>query len=291
MAALTTPPWYGVPDVAYVDDTHADVPYAAAGSLVAGVHMRAKRQYSDTWTPGFVILAAAASAGKLRLTLAGGGGLDALTSTGDYQLQFADPLFAETIPLNSSTVRPRRYVLDSGDAIATYCPADGSVVPVAVGDRLYHGATGLYLTATLCGATMRWLGPAQSNGVQTTISASASYQISYPVPAEASGIWHTYWEGNLYVGAPNDVGNSWNILMYSNAVLIDSINTWTTYAMDAADMYRMRRALNIYRANFSDGGKLGAGGGVTFDYLNRTKSGAPGALFGTVSFAWHAVYA
>jgi len=183
----------------------------------------------------------------------------------------------------------RRWVLQSGLAVATYCPADGSVVPVVAGDQLYHGTTGLYLTATLCGATMRWLGPQQSCGIQTSISVSASYQIAYPVPAAASGVWHTYWEGNLYVGAPNDVSNKWDIGLYSSGVLIDTFNTWTTINMVPTDMYRFRRGINSYAANVADGTKVLVGA-VTWDYFLRAKQGTPGALFGSLSFAYCPVY-
>jgi hypothetical protein len=63
--------------------------------------------------------------------------------------------------LNGSSVQGRRYVLDSGDAIATYCPADGSVVAVDVGDQLYDGNTGLWLTAMTAASNTEWVSPSE----------------------------------------------------------------------------------------------------------------------------------
>lgn len=114
--------------------------------------------------------------------------------------------------------------IESGDAIATYCPADGSVVPVAVGDRLYYGNTGLWLTAHLVGATMVWAGGefhVSPDG--SLISWSASANIYYTVPAieGAAKLWvksHSF-NGDLPAAGPHDVSNhyTWLLTVYANS--------------------------------------------------------------------------
>ena len=66
-----------------------------------------------------------------------------------------------------------RYVLQSGDTLATDVPADGSVLPVAVGDKLWDGNTDTEAVAVDVGGTKYWLGgkqqvPFESTGVATT---------------------------------------------------------------------------------------------------------------------------
>lgn len=184
----------------------------------------------------------------------------------------------------------RSWYLPSGAAIATYIPADGSVVAVSVGDRMYYGTAQVWTKATLCGATMRWLGDSLAISIQTTISASATYQIGYQIPAAATGMWLEEWEGNLYVAAPNEAAHRWVITIYAAGVLLDTFDTWNTLAMNPAGMYKMRRALASYAAIVAGGTRVLVGS-VSWDYLSRVKAGTPGTLFGSLSVAWRPVFA
>ena len=66
----------------------------------------------------------------------------------------------------------RTIYLQSGNAIATFCPADGSLVAVVAGDKLYDGNTDTEARAIDVGGTVYWLGakqqvPFESTGVTT----------------------------------------------------------------------------------------------------------------------------
>ena len=194
----------------------------------------------------------------------------------------------DVTPLHGAS-RPRIYVLASGDAIATYCPANGSEVPVSAGDRLYYGNTRLWLTATLCTATMRWLGDRMAESVQTTITGSASYQIGWVIPVGATGLWFDTWEGDVYVATTNDVTNKWQLTIAAEATVLDTYDTWLTVNQTPSRTYKFRRALAAYVAAVATGTDMGAG--VSFNYLNRVKVAAGGNLFGNVSVTYRPVYA
>ena len=51
-----------------------------------------------------------------------------------------------------------RYILQSGDVIATDVPADGSVLPVAVGNKLWDGNNQREYTARTAASATRWCG-------------------------------------------------------------------------------------------------------------------------------------
>lgn len=109
------------------------------------------------------------------------------------------------------------YYLPDGEAIATYVPADESVVPVSAGDRLYHETAGLELLARDIGGTVRWHGARQAIGH----GASAS-----PLFATISSTTSTYW------AAPNDsvatkvMVESISMVMYSLGAAHDPSNNY-----------------------------------------------------------------
>uniref|UniRef100_A0A6M3L1N2 Uncharacterized protein n=2 Tax=viral metagenome TaxID=1070528 RepID=A0A6M3L1N2_9ZZZZ len=150
-------------------------------------------------------------------------------------------------------------------------------------------AENVVVTLCDCGGVLRWRGDSQAISTQTTTSASASFQIGYPIPAAATGIWLSFWEGNLYVGAPNDAGNRWVITCYASGVLRDTFDTWVTLPMNPTDMYKMRRAIGSYAAAVAYGTKILVGS-VSWDYFNRIKAGVPGTLFGSLNVIYHPVY-
>lgn len=131
----------------------------------------------------------------------------------------------------------RRWVLQSGEAIATYIPADGSVITdVATGDELVDGNTGAALRATTAAAATRWIGckAYQKFDESGVITGNIGRRIGYS-PSSYRKAWLVGFDGHRNsIAAP--LGNyiDWDLTwlgvsLASGTTSGDTEDTWTRW--------------------------------------------------------------
>jgi len=112
------------------------------------------------------------------------------------------------------TRRGRTWYLPSGAAVATYAPADGSVVPVLEGDKLDphpDDATGSELTCIDVSGTKYWVGELLPFVLQmsATRSSSINYNHSVSMPSWATAIYFDTVEITVNPAATQDATDRW----------------------------------------------------------------------------------
>ncbi len=174
----------------------------------------------------------------------------------------------------------RTWYLPSGAAIATYCPADGSVVAIAVGDTLNpHQAIagGEHLTCYDISGTKHWRGKARAlyiDGVSSSSTGTTDYVA--PMPSWATGVIWDSWEVSESVSTTNDSGNNWTLTLDYAGYILDSWTTWSPTQQSAGRYYLIRRAIGAYTPIPASGADRGSS---RLDYLTRTKNSAPGSIW------------
>lgn len=174
----------------------------------------------------------------------------------------------------------RTWYLPSGEAIATYCPADGSVVAVVAGDILVphpDDTDGEHFSCVTVAGTTRWVGdPRAINIGGVSSSGSGTTYCTFALPTWATGIFWDSWEVVNEVSATNDASHNWTFgLTYDGAVL-DSWTTWDPVQQTADRFYSLRRAIGAYTAALTTGADRGA---TQLEYLFRTKNNSPGNIW------------
>lgn len=175
----------------------------------------------------------------------------------------------------------RRWVLQSSEAIATYIPADGSVISdVTACDTLCDGNTGDVLTALTVVAATQWCTERLTcNITRQSRTSSNIYQL--PVIKPASGV--IYVDGfsptSVSVGSDssgNDASHNWNIGVYNdNTVIGSEYNTYTTVAQ-TVDLFYYPDYFEIGAFVTVDIGPGATDWGINFKVT--TAAGTPGTL-------------
>lgn len=173
--------------------------------------------------------------------------------------------------------------LASGDAIATYAPADGSLCAVAEGDELWFGTNNVELHMETVGGTDYWVGDdisaatAGAYDAPTNISSGVDSALGISPPTWATGIIareiHAY---TYQYGGTLNAGNCWTGTFAYNDVNIGAgINTGTV--PDTASIYTIHRQAvgPAYVALRTDGETFGAGP-VVLPSIRWAKVGTPG---------------
>jgi len=141
------------------------------------------------------------------------------------------------VTLSGTTAGPwrigRTIYLASGDAIATYAPADGSLCAVAEGDELWYGTENVTVHMETVGGTDYWVGQDLNIGTSGpfdapfNIDGTALTQLNIALPDGSAGFIARTFKATTYAWGTNNGTDYWTISLKFHDTVYATISTGT----------------------------------------------------------------